>query len=208
MRNYGYVRVSTKDQNEDRQYIALRELCIPEENIFMDKQSGKDFVRPQYRRLVRRLKKDDLLYVKSIDRLGRNYTEILEQWRILTKEKGADIVVLDMPLLDTRKSGNDLTGTFVADLVLQILSYVAQTERENIHQRQSEGIRAARLRGVKFGRPSKFLAGDRTRAQIIQEWRAHRITAAQAGTALGVSRRTLYRWLDKGVLMQPNKQLK
>ena len=152
MRNYGYVRVSTKDQNEDRQYIALRELCIPEENIFMDKQSGKDFVRPQYRRLVRRLKKDDLLYVKSIDRLGRNYTEILEQWRILTKEKGADIVVLDMPLLDTRR-GKDLMGTFLSDIVLQELSFVAENERSNIRQRQAEGIAAAKARGVRFGRP-------------------------------------------------------
>ena len=152
MRNYGYVRVSTKDQNEDRQYIALRELCIPEENIFMDKQSGKDFVRPQYRRLVRRLKKDDLLYVKSIDRLGRNYTEILEQWRILTKEKGADIVVLDMPLLDTRR-GKDLMGTFLSDIVLQVLSFVAENERSNIRQRQAEGIAAAKARGVRFGRP-------------------------------------------------------
>ena len=152
MKNYGYVRVSTKDQNEDRQYIALRELCIPEKNIFMDKQSGKDFERPQYRRLVRRLKKDDLLYVKSIDRLGRNYTEILEQWRILTKEKGADIVVLDMPLLDTRR-GKDLMGTFLSDIVLQVLSFVAENERSNIRQRQAEGIAAAKARGVRFGRP-------------------------------------------------------
>ena len=159
------------------------------ENIFVDKQSGSHFERPAYMRLVKKLRKGDLLVICSLDRLGRNYQEILEQWHHLTHKLMIDIVVLDMPLLDTRGR---------RDLL----------ERENIHQRQSEGIRAARLRGVKFGRPSKFLAGDRTRAQIIQEWRAHRITAAQAGAALGVSRRTLYRWLDKGVLMQPNKQLK
>ena len=154
---YGYVRVSTKDQNEDRQRIALAEFPVPEKNIFMDKLSGKDFNRPQYRRLMRKLRSGDCLVVKDIDRLGRNYEEILEQWRIITKEKGVDIVVLDMPLLDTRHTGRDLTGTFVADLVLQILSYVAQTERENIKQRQKEGIAAARLRGVQFGRPRKPL---------------------------------------------------
>ena len=139
---YGYIRVSTRDQNEDRQLIALRELKIPEKNIFMDKQSGKDFNRPQYKRLVRKLKKDDLLYIKSIDRLGRNYAEILEQWRLLTQTKGADIVVLDMPLLDTRR-GKDLMGTFLSDIVLQVLSFVAENERTNIRQRQAEGIAAA-----------------------------------------------------------------
>ena len=132
---YGYIRVSTREQNEDRQVIALQEAGVAEENIYMDKQSGKDFDRPNYKKLVKKLKAGDLLYILSIDRLGRNYEEILLQWRIITKEKQVDVVVLDMPLLDTRKSGNDLTGTFVADLVLQILSYVAQTERENIHQR-------------------------------------------------------------------------
>ena len=177
------------------------------ENIFVDKQSGSHFERPAYMRLVKKLRKGDLLVICSLDRLGRNYQEILEQWHHLTHKLMIDIVVLDMPLLDTR-GRRDLLDTLISDLVLQLLSFVAQNEREYIHQRQSEGIRAARLRGVKFGRPSKFLAGDRTRAQIIQEWRAHRITAAQAGAALGVSRRTLYRWLDKGVLMQPNKQLK
>ena len=131
----------------------MREVGVAEKNIYMDKQSGKDFDRPNYKKLVKKLKAGDLLYILSIDRLGRNYEEILLQWRIITKEKQVDVVVLDMPLLDTRKSGNDLTGTFVADLVLQILSYVAQTERENIHQRQKEGIAAAKLRGVKFGRP-------------------------------------------------------
>ena len=144
---YGYIRVSTRDQNEDRQLIALRELKIPEKNIFMDKQSGKDFNRPQYKRLVRKLKKDDLLYIKSIDRLGRNYAEILEQWRLLTQTKGADIVVLDMPLLDTRR-GKDLMGTFLSDIVLQVLSFVAENERTNIRQRQAEGIAAARSRST------------------------------------------------------------
>lgn len=150
---YGYIRVSSADQNEDRQLVALRSCKVPECNLFVDKQSGKDFERPEYRRMLRRLKRDDLLYVKSIDRLGRNYGEILEQWRLLTKEKGVDIVVLDMPLLDTR-SGKDLMGTFIADLVLQILSFVAQNERENIRQRQAEGIAAAKARGVPFGRPA------------------------------------------------------
>ena len=189
MRNYGYVRVSTKDQNEDRQYIALRELCIPEENIFMDKQSGKDFVRPQYRRLVRRLKKDDLLYVKSIDRLGRNYTEILEQWRILTKEKGADIVVLDMPLLDTRR-GKDLMGTFLSDIVLQVLSFVAENERDNIRQRQAEGIAAAKARGVRFGRPPLPLPDNFH--MLHQAWRGQKITLRQAARACGMPTGTFY----------------
>ena len=152
---YGYVRVSTKEQNEARQVLALREYCVSEKNIYIDKVSGKDFNRPQYRKLMRNIKPGDILVIKSIDRLGRNYEEILVQWRMITKEKAVDIVVLDMPLLDTRKSGHDLTGTFIADLVLQILSYVAQTERENIRQRQREGIIAAKLRGVKFGRPEK-----------------------------------------------------
>ena len=143
---YGYVRVSTKEQNEDRQMIALRELAVPERNIYVDKQSGKDFERPQYKRLMRRLKKDDLLYIKSIDRLGRNYVEIQEQWRALTKEKNVDVVVLDMPLLDTRR-GKDLMGTFLSDIVLQVLSFVAENERTNIRQRQAEGIAAAKARG-------------------------------------------------------------
>ena len=189
MRNYGYVRVSTKDQNEDRQYIALRELCMPEENIFMDKQSGKDFVRPQYRRLVRRLKKDDLLYVKSIDRLGRNYTEILEQWRILTKEKGADIVVLDMPLLDTRR-GKDLMGTFLSDIVLQVLSFVAENERSNIRQRQAEGIAAAKARGVRFGRPPLPLPENFQ--EVYRAWRGKQITLKQAAQACQMPEGTFY----------------
>ena len=147
---YGYIRVSTREQNEDRQLIALREMSVPEKNIFMDKQSGKDFDRPAYKRLLRKLKKDDLLYIKSIDRLGRNYLEIQEQWRAITKDKGVDIVVLDMPLLDTRR-GKDLVGTFLADIVLQVLSFVAENERTNIRQRQAEGIAAAKARGVGGG---------------------------------------------------------
>ena len=145
---FGYIRVSSRDQNEDRQLIALKELAIPEKNIFIDKQSGKDFKRPQYRKMIRRVRKDDLLYIKSIDRLGRNYAEILEQWRILTKDKGIDIVVLDMPLLDTRR-GKDLMGTFLSDIVLQVLSFVAENERTNIRQRQAEGIAAAKASCVK-----------------------------------------------------------
>ena len=140
---YGYIRVSTREQNEDRQLIALREIGVLEKNIYLDKQSGKDFNRPQYKKLLRKLKKDDLLYIKSIDRLGRNYEEILEQWRLLTKEKGVDIVVLDMPLLDTRR-GKDLMGTFLSDIVLQVLSFVAENERTNIRLRQAEGIAATK----------------------------------------------------------------
>lgn len=153
---YGYVRVSSKEQNEDRQMIALREISVPAKNIFVDKRSGKDFERPQYQKLLRKIKKDDLLYIKSIDRLGRNYDEILHQWQILTKEKGVDIVVLDMPLLDTRR-GKDLMGTFLSDIVLQVLSFVAENERTNIRLRQAEGIAAAKARGVKFGRPPRSL---------------------------------------------------
>lgn len=149
---FGYVRVSSRDQNETRQIIALESYGVPARNIFIDKQSGKDFERPKYKQVLKKLKPGDLLVIKSIDRLGRNYDEILEQWRIITKEIRADVVVLDMPLLDTRKQPSDLTGTFIADLVLQILSYVAQTEREAIRQRQAEGIAAAKARGVHFGR--------------------------------------------------------
>ncbi len=156
MNIYGYIRVSSRDQNEDRQMIALKEVGVPNEKIYLDKRSGKDFDRPQYRQMLRRIKKDDLLYIKSIDRLGRNYEEILKQWRLLTKEKGIDIVVLDMPLLDTRR-GKDLMGTFLSDIVLQVLSFVAENERSNIRQRQAEGIAAAKARGVKFGRPQSPL---------------------------------------------------
>ena len=174
---YGYVRVSAKDQNEDRQYIAMREVGVSEKNIYMDKQSGKDFKRKQYKRLVRKMKKDDLLYIKSIDRLGRNYEEIIKQWRYLTKEKRIDIIVLDMPLLDTRR-GKDLMGTFLSDIVLQVLSFVAENERSNIRQRQAEGIAAAKARGVKFGRPPKPLPENFH--TIYQRWRNGKITGTKA----------------------------
>ena len=180
---YGYIRVSTREQNEARQLSALREVGVPEQNILLDKQSGKDFLRPQYKRLVRKLKKDDLLYIKSIDRLGRNYGEILEQWRLLTKEKGVDIVVLDMPLLDTRR-GKDLMGTFLSDIVLQVLSFVAENERVNIRQRQAEGIAAAKARGVRFGRPPKPLPENFHSA--YQRWRAGKITGTAAAKECGM----------------------
>lgn len=174
---YGYIRVSSKDQNEDRQMIAMLELNVPQSNIYLDKQSGKDFNRPKYKRMVRRLRRDDLLYIKSIDRLGRNYSEILEQWRVLTKEKGIDIVVLDMPLLDTRR-GKDLMGTFLSDIVLQVLSFVAENERTNIRQRQAEGIAAAKAKGVRFGRPPQPLPPEFH--SIYQEWRSGKITGSEA----------------------------
>ena len=191
---YGYIRVSTREQNEDRQRLALAALPVPEtevpaKNIFMDKQSGKDFERPQYRRLVRRLRRDDLLYVKSIDRLGRNYSEILEQWRMLTKEKGVDIAVLDMPLLDTRR-GKDLMGTFLSDIVLQVLSFVAENERDNIRQRQAEGIAAAKARGVRFGRPPLPLPDNFH--MLHQAWRGQKITLRQAARACGMPTGTFY----------------
>ena len=174
---YGYVRVSSTDQNEDRQMIALKKVNVPEKNIFMDKLSGKDFNRPQYKKMVRKLKPGDLLYILSIDRLGRNYEEIQNQWRILTKEIGIDICVLDMPLLDTR-NGKDLMGTFIADLVLQILSFVAQSERENIKKRQQEGIAAAKAKGVKFGRPPRPIPENFH--EVHQAWRNKKITLRQA----------------------------
>ena len=183
MPTYGYIRVSTREQNEDRQLIALREMSIPEKNIFMDKQSGKDFNRPQYKKLVKKLKPDDLLYIKSIDRLGRNYTEILEQWRILTKEKKIDIVVLDMPLLDTRR-GKDLMGTFLSDIVLQVLSFVAENERTNIRQRQAEGIAAAKARGVRFGRSPRPLPENYHSA--YRRWKAGAITGTAAAKECGM----------------------
>ncbi|MCM1427051.1 MAG: recombinase family protein [Eubacterium sp.] len=177
---YGYVRVSSRDQNEDRQRIALQEMDVSEKNIFMDKQSGKNFDRPSYKRMVCRMKKDDLLYIKSIDRLGRNYEEILEQWHILTKEKGIDIVVLDMPLLDTRR-GKDLMGTFLSDIVLQVLSFVAENERTNIRQRQAEGIAAAKAKGIRFGRPPKPLPENFH--QVYQQWKNGKITGLSAAKA-------------------------
>lgn len=186
---YGYIRVSTKEQNEDRQLIALQNIGIPPDHIFMDKQSGKDFDRPAYKRMVRRMKKDDLLYVKSIDRLGRNYEEIQEQWRILTKEKKIDIVVLDMPLLDTRR-GKDLVGTFLSDIVLQVLSFVAENERTNIRQRQAEGIAAAKLRGVKFGRPPKPLPDNFH--SVYQRWKQGELTVLTAARELNMPKSTFH----------------
>lgn len=183
-RVYGYVRVSSKDQNEDRQMAAMKEMNVPRENIFMDKQSGKDFKRPQYKRLVNRLGENDLLYIKSIDRLGRNYEEIIEQWRIISKVKRADIVVMDMPLLDTRK-GKDLMGTFLSDIVLQVLSFVAENERGNIRQRQAEGIAAAKARGVKFGRPSERLPDNFH--EVYQRWAAGKLTNAEAAKECGMA---------------------
>lgn len=189
---YGYVRVSTKEQNEDRQMIALKEFFVPAECIYMDKLSGKDFNRPQYRKLLRRLRPGSTLVVKSIDRLGRNYEDILEQWRIITKEKKADIVVLDMPLLDTRCKEKDLTGMFVADLVLQILSYVAQVERENIRQRQAEGIAAAKAKGVKFGRKKMSVPAEFYRLQKL--YNEGIISARAAARELGVAHSTFLKW--------------
>ncbi len=184
---YGYIRVSSKDQNEDRQLIALNEVGVERKNIYLDKKSGKDFDRPQYKKLLRKLKKDDLLYIKSIDRLGRNYEEILQQWRVLTKEKGIDIVVLDMPLLDTRR-GKDLMGTFLSDIVLQVLSFVAENERTNIKQRQAEGIAAAKAKGVKFGRPPRPLPESFHNA--YQRWRAGKITGTAAAKECGMPNTT------------------
>ena len=188
---YGYIRVSTREQNEQRQLIALRAFGIEEERIFMDKQSGKDFTRKGYRRLIRKLKNGDTLVIKSIDRLGRNYEEILEQWRIITKEKQTAIVVLDMPLLDTRQS-RDLTGTLIADIVLQLLSYVAQTEREFIRQRQAEGIAAAKQNGVRFGR--KPLERPAAFCEIQKQWLDRKISARAAARELGVTHSTFLRW--------------
>lgn len=191
---YGYIRVSTRDQNEERQVIAMREFGVPEKNMVIDKQSGKNFARPGYRRLVKKLKPADTLVIKSIDRLGRNYDDVLEQWRLLTKEKQVDIVVLDMPLLDTRK-GRDLIGTLISDIVLQLLSYVAQTEREFIHQRQAEGIAAAKARGVKFGRKPKERPAEYE--HLRDEWRAGRISARAAARQLGVAHRTFMKWVEQ-----------
>ncbi len=192
VKTYGYVRVSTREQNEDRQFNAMREFGITGDNIFIDKQSGKDFERPAYKQLLKKLKPGDTLVVKSIDRLGRDYDEILEQWRIITKERQIAIVVLDIPLLDTRQKERDLTGTFIADLVLQILSYVAQTEREFIRQRQAEGIAMAKARGVKFGRepmerPEAF-------SRLREAWSNHQISARRAASLLGITHKTFLAW--------------
>lgn len=180
---YGYVRVSTKEQNEDRQLIALHDVGVMQKNIYMDKQSGKDFNRPQYKKLLKKIKPGDLLYIKSIDRLGRNYEEIQNQWRIITKEKNVDIYVIDMPLLDTRR-GKDLLGTFISDLVLQLLSFVAENERTNIKQRQAEGIAAAKAKGIRFGRPPKPLPDNFHEA--YQRWKQGEITGTAAAKECGM----------------------
>lgn len=191
---YGYIRVSTKEQNEDRQLLAMESYKIPPENLFLDKQSGKDFDRPAYRRLLKKLKPGDLLVVKSIDRLGRNYEEIIEQWKRISKGMGADICIVDMPLLDTRRD-KDLLGTFISDLVLQILSFVSQTERDFIRQRQAEGISAAKKRGVQFGRPTLRLTSRHM--EIIDGWRQKRYTADEAAKMMEVSRRSFFYYVKK-----------
>jgi len=195
VQTYGYARVSTREQNADRQFVAMRDFGVPDDNIFLDKLSGKDFQRQAYRKLLKQLKPDDTLVIKSIDRLGRNYDEILEQWRIITKEKQTAIVVLDIPLLDARQKERDLTGTFIADLVLQILSYVAQTEREFTRQRQTEGIAAARKRGVRFGRPQ--MERPETFWKIREAWERSEISAREAGRRLGVDFKTFQSWVGK-----------
>ena len=192
MSTYGYIRVSSHDQNEDRQRIALHEVGVPDENVYMDKQSGKDFERPQYKKLLRKMKRDDLLCIKSIDRLGRNYAEILEQWRVLTKQKDIDIVVLDMPLLDTRR-GKDLMGTFLSDIVLQVLSFVAENERVNIRQRQAEGIAAAKARGVRFGRPP--IERPEVFERTLERYELGELSCTRAARVCGVSRSTFMRWV-------------
>ena len=203
MKIYGYVRVSSTDQNEDRQLIALREQGVDDKNIFTDKQSGKDFERPNYKKLVSKLKAGDLLYIISIDRLGRNYEEIQKQWRLLTKDIGIDICVLDMPMLDTR-NGKDLMGTFIADLVLQILSFVAQSERENIKKRQTEGIAAAKAKGVKFGRPEKEVPDDF--GKIVRAWEQKKLLFEEVLKKCGMSEATFYRRLREYRLIKNSKK--
>ena len=190
-KQYGYVRVSTKEQNIDRQMLALQEYGLSYNNIYIDKLSGKDFERPQYRRLIKKMKPGDTLVIKSIDRLGRNYDEILEQWRLITKEMKAYVVVLDMPLLDTRQ-GKDLTGTLIADIVLQLLSYVAQTEREFIRQRQAEGIAAAKAKGVNFGRRPKDKPANFS--SVYSNWQCGSISARSAAEQLGINHKTFLKW--------------
>ncbi len=199
---YGYVRVSSRDQNEDRQLIAMREMNIPRENIFVDKQSGKDFNRPQYKRLLRHVKEDDIIYIKSIDRLGRNYGDILEQWKIITKDKHVDLYVIDMPLLDTRREKN-LLGTFISDLVLALLSYVADNERVTIKQRQAEGIAAAKARGVRFGRrpdpvPENFY-------EICRQWKMKKIPLSEAAKLCGMPQTTFFDKAKKTEIILPEK---
>lgn len=192
---YGYVRVSSKDQNIDRQMAAMEDVGIPKNKIYVDKSSGKNFERTSYKRLIRRVKPGDKIFVKSIDRLGRNYDEILEEWRFLTKQKDVDIVVIDLPLLDTRNQVNGLTGKFIADLVLQILSYVAEIERDNIHQRQAEGIRSAKEKGVKFGRPSLEIPEGFDK--IYKLWCTDDISLRGAAKQLGTSHHTVKKWIDR-----------
>lgn len=194
MYTYGYIRVSATDQNEERQFLAMRKQQIPRKRIFLDKQSGKDFARPQYQRMLKKLRHGDLLYIASIDRLGRNYEEILQQWRILTKEIGVDICVLDMPLLDTR-NGKDLMGTFIADLVLQILSFVAENERENIKKRQAEGIAAAKQKGVHLGRPPLPLPQDF--GEIVKTWETGVLSLPEVLAKCDMSKSTFYRKLKQ-----------
>lgn len=186
---YGYVRVSSKDQNEDRQVITMREMQVPEENIYIDKQSGKDFNRPQYKRLLRKVKADDLIYIKSIDRLGRNYAEILDQWKVITKDKHVDLYVMDMPILDTRREKN-LLGTFISDLVLALLSYVAENERTNIRQRQAEGIAAAKARGVHFGRRPNPLPDNFY--EVYQQWKMKKIPVSEVTKLCGMPQTTFF----------------
>lgn len=189
--SFGYVRVSSKDQNVERQLVAMESLKIPEKNLYVEKISGKDFDRPEYQRLLKDLIEDDVLYVKSIDRLGRNYEDIIEQWRFITKEIGADIVVIDMPLLDTRK-GKDLVGTLIADIVLQLLSFVAQSERESIRQRQAEGIAVAKARGVRFGR--RCMQIPKTFENVYWLWKHDEISAREASRRLNVDFKTFKKW--------------
>ena len=201
IRRFGYARVSSKDQNLARQISALKEAGIDKRNIFTDRQSGKDFDRPGYRKLVEKLQKQDELYIKSIDRLGRNYNEILEQWRFLTKVRGINMIVLDFPLLDTRHSSGGVTGEFIADLILQILSYVAQVERENTHQRQKEGIREAQRRGVRFGRPRLPIPDEFDK--VADAVRQKKISLRKGAGMLGISYTTLRNWMKR----QENKDI-
>lgn len=203
MNIYGYIRVSSTEQNETRQQIAMDRLAVPRKNIYLDKQSGKDFARPNYMKMVKKLRRNDLLYIKSIDRLGRNYKEVQGQWRILTKEKGVDICVIDMPLLDTR-TAKDLMGTFIADLVLQILSFVAESERDNIRQRQAEGIAAAKARGVRFGRPPRPLPENFW--AVRHAWKRKELTLHQAAQACGMPDTTFYDTVKRADMDESNPQ--
>ncbi len=200
---YGYVRVSSIDQNEDRQLIVMNENNVPKGNVYIDKQSGKDFERPQYKKLVKKLKAGDLLYILSIDRLGRNYEDIQKQWRILTKDIGVDICVIDMPLLDTR-NGKDLMGTFIADLVLQILSFVAQNERENIKKRQAQGIAAAKAKGIKFGRPESPVPDEF--GKLIKQWEKKQLSISELLEICNMSEATFYRKLREHRILNNRKK--